>query len=170
MRYIVSLMNNSKFAITEDDYRKLGSASGLVYIPSVNRTINTSSIVEIYSEDSQEDIFERKNAKVGTLHDGKQVIRHFGQWFMANGEFRENGIPLTRPDPTYYPEVAKDCVPTPQEYEKRFANLPQEERKLAIIGGQEELNRTLRGGGFQKVEFRHENKNKGDVQKLVVGN
>lgn len=50
MRYIIRLMNKSEVKITESEYKKLGEKSGLVYIPSQDRTINTNSIVEIVNE------------------------------------------------------------------------------------------------------------------------
>lgn len=43
-------MNKSELTITESEYKKLGEKSGLVYIPSQDRTINTNSIVEIVNE------------------------------------------------------------------------------------------------------------------------
>ncbi len=113
--YIVRLMNKSEITITEREYHNLANKSGLIHIPSQDRIINTNSIVEVMAEEDAR--MERKNNLTGILHDGTPVIRHFGGWYVQ-GEIMEEGgkiVPSVVVDPTYYPEVARDCVPSNEE-------------------------------------------------------
>ncbi len=133
MKYIVTLINGSKYTITQDEYQKLEGKTGLIFIPSINVTINMVSIASIHSEDQEDE----KDHTIGVLHDGSRVIRQFGQWFCLNGEVNENGHYGVRPNPRYFPEVAIDCVPSVKIYELKYQSLPLEERKKAICGGRE---------------------------------
>ena len=133
--YMIKMMVSSWIKITEKDYQNLIGKNGLVLLQSLGRTINTNSISQImpykdYLIDKQE---ERKNQKEGILHDGTHVIRHFGQWFKLEGDYDDRGNPLTRFDPEMYPEVARDCVPSKQEFHQKYAHLPTNRERLAAI-------------------------------------
>jgi hypothetical protein len=145
MRYLAKLMNKSEVFITEQEYHNLAGKSGLVYIPSQDRTINTNSIVEIISE---EDLREEKNdSQVGVLHDGTSVVRQFGRWYANDGNINEEGQLQTIVDPLYYPEVARDIVPSPQVYYEKYAELPKEERLKLMVGKTEEKQ----GGALKRL-------------------
>jgi hypothetical protein len=63
----------------------------------------------------------RNKTNIGKLHDGSLVRRVFGIW----RDFNDSEIMI---DPTYYPEVAIDCVPTAEDWEVFIRPLPLEER------------------------------------------
>ena len=42
---------------------------------------------------------------------------------------------MSRPADEFYPEVARDCVPTLQEYEMNYRYLPTNKERLAAIMG-----------------------------------
>jgi hypothetical protein len=134
MKYIITLINGEKYTITQDEYQNLEGKTGLIFIPSINVTINMVSIASIHPEGQEED---EKNHTIGVLHDGSRVIRQFDQWYCLTGEANEKGNYSVRPDPQYYPEVAMDCVPSVKVFERKYQALPLEERKKAICSGRE---------------------------------
>ncbi|MBI2112486.1 hypothetical protein HYT52_03050 [Candidatus Woesearchaeota archaeon] len=155
--FIISLKNGDEVKITESEYKQLGGKSGLIFFPSIGQTINIdpSTIIRIYPENNTDKLLDRRNSKFGILHDGTPVMRYFGTWYLGDGTRIENpktGIadrPEKMIDPTYYPEVARDCVPTREEYEKEYASLPREKRLEAILGV---YNRPSLGkGGFKQL-------------------
>ena len=157
MSYIIRLMNKSEVEITDKEYANLAGKSGLVHIPSQDRIVNTNSIVEILNSEMVIRESEGKN-NLGTLHDGLQVIRHFGEWYLR-GEMMEVGgklVPAVVIDRTYYPEVAGDCVPTDKEYREKYAKLPEKERLKAIMGKDFE---NIRINGFESLKEISERKN-----------
>lgn len=120
-------MGGEQFKITEQEFKQISQVgSGLVFIKSCGSMINTSSISSIYPEDL---IVENpKPQSIGVLHDGTVVKRQFGNWVLINQEYPDdkgNSQPITL-DPSYYPEIAKDCVMTKDEYEK-VKHLPSAE-------------------------------------------
>jgi len=150
MKYTIIMMSGTKVNITEEDYKSLANKEGKVYIPSANTTINTASIETIMPEQDNT-LQERKNNKIGILHDGTRVIRHFGVWYL-DGEFHEEGgriIPSKRIDPVYYPEVGIDCVPNEKEY-KKFALIENKEERLKAILGGKDIKR-ISSEGFKKL-------------------
>lgn len=139
--FIISFKNGDEVKITESEYKQLAGRIGLVFFPSTGQTINIdpSTIVRIYPENNVDKLLDRRESKFGILHDGTPVMRYFGQWYLDDGTRIENpktGVadrPEKMVDPTYYPEVARDCVPTREEFEE-LAHLPLEKRLEAIIG------------------------------------
>jgi hypothetical protein len=143
-------MNKSDIEITEREFKNLAGKSGLVYIPSQNRIVNTNSITEILSEEDARRENEGKSDE-GILHDGLPVFRYFGNWYVK-GEMEEvNGrlIPSCVVDPRAYPEIARDCVPSPKEYKEKYEALPREERLRLMLGGGKEEKRL--GDGLNKI-------------------
>lgn len=134
MNYIIELMDGAEIEITEEEFSKLGGKSGVIYIPSANQIINTSYIKRVASKSVIEidRYLDRKKETQGILHDGTMVVRYFGAWYLA-GVIDEKGKPSKVIDQNYYPEIARDCVPTPAEYQLKYAHLPQEERKQLMI-------------------------------------
>lgn len=135
--FLVKLKNGDQIRITEDEYKKLAGRTGLIFIPSCTETIDMGMIAHILPED--QDVPDRSKQKFGVLHDGSAVVRQFGEWFDANSPIDERGLHTVRLDPVYYPEVAKDVVPSPEEFERNYRALPAEERKAKMLGGSTKL-------------------------------
>lgn len=131
--FLVKLKNGDVVRITEDEYKKLAGKTGLIFIPSCGETIDMGMVAHILAEEKDEP--DRSRQKFGVLHDGSKVVKQFGEWFDANSPIDEHGRHTVRLDPVYYPEVTKDCIPTPEEFEREYALLPPEERKTKMLGG-----------------------------------
>jgi len=148
MTYTIRLMNKSEVEITEQEYKNLAGKSGLVYIPSQDRMVNINSITEVLPSEVAKRETEGRGDE-GFLHDGLPVVRYFGNWYLK-GEMQEvNGklVPANIIDPKYYPEVARDCVPSSREYKEKYERLPKEERLEAILGsplGERQLSSGLK--------------------------
>lgn len=149
--FIVKLIGGDNLKITAQEYKNLikqiegtDLKGVLVYIPSNKQSINSSSISRILSEEKYNlELREKRgDSSKGVLHDGIPVVFKFGRCFLLSDPEREV-------DSTYYPEVAKDCVPTPQEYYSNYAQLPEEERLKAILGTINDQERL--GGGFKQI-------------------
>ena len=115
-------------------WHRLGK-TGLVFLKSSCRTINTTGIKQIgEAKTSQIDqLTERQQTqKEKILHDGTPVIQHFGSRSLLHGDYDERGNPLSRVAPEWYPEVARDCVPTKVAYYAKYAVLLKQER-LALM-------------------------------------
>lgn len=140
MNFIVKTMGGEKITITEQEYKLLLNASGLVAFPSNGITINTSRIEAVYPEEAADKIEKKRDQQMGVLHDGTLVRRHFGVWVDAGNQVADdkgNYTPV-RIDSEYYPEVARDCVPTQEEFESKYRALPITERKTLMLEGTSE--------------------------------
>ncbi len=142
--YIVKLINGDSTRITEEEYQKLAGKTGLVFVPSTGETINLASVSHILPEDSDD---SRERQKRGVLHDGTRVIKQFGEWVDADSPTDERGLRIVRLDPKYYPETARDCVPTPEEFEREYKALPPSERLEKMLAFSPAAPR-LGAGGF----------------------
>src|SRR3990167_836108 len=93
--YIIKFFDGTTLEITEEEYKRLVGKSGLVVIPSLRQTINTSSISRILpkKEYLTDNLMNRKKQSTGILHDGTHVIRYFGRWFLNNGSVDNKGKP-----------------------------------------------------------------------------
>ncbi len=131
-------MNKSEVVITEQERNNLKDKSGLVYIPSQDRIINTNSIVEVVRSDDIRNI-----SNTGILHDGLPVVRQFGRWYLNDGNIDEQGRLKTVIDPAHYPEIASDRVMTEEQYEE-VKHLPREEIKGMI--------EVRKSGGFKDMK------------------
>jgi hypothetical protein len=129
--YIVKLINGDSTRITEEEYKKLAGKTGLVFVPSSGETINLASVSHILPEEGGEN---REKQKLGMLHDGTCVIKQFGEWVDADSPIDERGLRTVRLDSHYYPEVTRDCVPTPEEFEREYKALPPSERLEKMLG------------------------------------
>lgn len=138
MTYTIKLMNKSEVVITEQERNNLKDKSGLVYIPSQDRIINTNSIVEVVRSDDIRNI-----SNTGILHDGLPVVRQFGRWYLNDGNIDEQGRLKTVIDPAHYPEIASDRVMTEEQYEE-VKHLPREEIKGMI--------EVRKSGGFKDMK------------------
>ena len=145
--YTVKLINGDRTTVTEEEFRNLVGKTGLVFVPSTGETINLSSVSHILPAESDE--LDRSKQTNGVLHDGTRVMKQFGEWVDADSPIDERGLRTVRLDPKYYPEVARDCVPTPQEFEREYRALPIAERKAKMLAGKTEAPRL--SGGFSSV-------------------
>jgi len=151
---VLQLFNNIKINVYDDEVEKIlnGIKEKDQIIVLKNGVFNSSAFVSITDE-----LEDKRNQNEGVLHDGTIVIRHFGSWYM-DGEFDADGKPTRRIDPSYYPEVARDVVPSKKEFETKYKALPRPERlKLMCEGTREPGVRGLKsvGGlleGFVKPE------------------
>lgn len=152
MRYIVKTMGGEKIFITEAEYKTiLATPNGFIAFPSCGVTINTSRIESVYPESLADEITERKEQKTGVLHDGTRVRRYFGEWVDADSfvpDDKGNYQPV-RLDPNYYPEVARDCVPTEKEFEEMRMLAPAN-RLIKILDGTAEPR--LSSGGMNAIK------------------
>lgn len=152
MRYIVKTMGGEKIFITEAEYKTiLATPSGFIAFPSCGVTINASRIESVYPESIVDEITERKEQKTGVLHDGTRVRRHFGEWVDADlsvPDDKGNYQPV-KLDPNYYPEVARDCVPSEKEFEEMRMLAPAD-RLVKILSGTSE--RKISSGRMESVK------------------
>ena len=158
MKYIVEFMGGGQSSMNEEEFKNLAGKSGAIFIPSINQIINLNSVKRILPEEKYNlELRESRTKSIkGVLHTGERAIRYWGQWNLDNGSYLDDsktGLP-TKPekilDPTYYPEVAKDCVPTPEEYYKNYEQLSDPQARLKAImevsGNYERL-----GNGFKRI-------------------
>jgi hypothetical protein len=134
--YITELFGGDIIEITQDEYRAIQGKTGLFFLKRLSRTINIAGVKQIlpkkdYLSDEMEE--RRSTQKEGVLHDGRKVIKHFGVWYHIDGDYDDRGNPLSRPYEKWYPEVARDCIPTVAEYHQLYAHLPKPERLKAIL-------------------------------------
>ena len=151
MTFIIKLFDKTEIEVSDQDLTLLKGREGLIWIPSAKQAINTSTISQIVPKELYEERIDRSEQREGMLHDGTKVVKYFGQWCIA-GEVDEHGKPLRYIDPQYYPEVAKDCVPTTREYYKEYAHLPLPQRKVLISGrGREKSDFVRLDGNFKQI-------------------
>jgi hypothetical protein len=94
--YIIELFGGTTIEITREDYQNLLGKTGLVFLKSSGRTINTAGIKQIVDAKTYriDKLTERQQTqKEGILHDGTPVIKHFGSWYLLNGDYDERGAP-----------------------------------------------------------------------------
>lgn len=145
--YIVKFFSGGTLKITAEEHKNLIGKEGLVFLKSLGESLNISDIARIVPYHKADELEDKQKQTEGVLHDGSMVIRHFGSWYL-DGEFDGNGKPTRRIDPTYYPEVARDVVPTKKEFETKYKALPRKER-LSLMCEDTEAPRI---GGMEKVD------------------
>lgn len=142
--------------VTKQERDNLKDKSGLVYIPSKDRVINTHSIVDIAAEEDAEIDRKRNRGKnmEGILHDGTPVIKHFGNWYIKGDMIEENGkmVPAVLIDINYYPEVAMDCIPSSEEYFTKYAEIENREERLKLICGKNYKNYAAKSLEFKSIK------------------
>ena len=157
--YIIKTFDKETIPATHKEVQDLIGKTGIVRFPEnrglerEEQFLNISSIERIIPARTYEidQLENRKSQKEGFLHDGTKVIKHFGTWYL-DGEFDERGRPSKVIDMEYYPEVARDCVPTIQEYERKLRQLPRKARLKAILGGREvELDGQVNGSALTEL-------------------
>jgi hypothetical protein len=147
MNFIVKLINGDRHVLSQDEYAAL-IRTGTVACKSTGAFVNLKSVANAFAEDIAHEIEGRPKQTHGVLHDGTRVVKQFGEWFDA-GSFDERGKHCVRLDPVYYPEVARDCVPTPEEFEREYRALTSSERLTKMLDGKPAGPRLT--GGFEPV-------------------
>jgi len=146
MTYIIKTFDDDVIEITDEDHKNLIGKTGLVYISSIDESINLNSVSRIVKADQYHKESEGKSNE-GMLHDGIPVIRYFGNWYLK-GEMIEDSsgrlVPSRVIDPTCYKEVARDCVPTTKYFKETLEALPKEERLKLILENNPERNGGLK--------------------------
>ena len=146
MTYIIKTFDDDVIEITDEDHKNLIGKTGLVYISSIDESINLNSVSRIVKADQYHKESEGRNNE-GMLHDGIPVIRYFGNWYLK-GEMIEDSsgrlVPSRVIDPTCYKEVARDCVPTTKYFKETLEALPKEERLKLILENNPERNGGLK--------------------------
>lgn len=134
MEYVIKTFDNEIIEITADEFQNIVGKNGMVYIPSKGEFINTSTIKRIIPRSTYlvDKMLDRADQREGVLHDGTRVVKYFGQWFGA-GDVDEHGRPYRVVPLDNYPEAAKDCIPTPEEYYREYAHLSRPERLKKIL-------------------------------------
>ena len=149
MTYIIKTFDDDVIEITDEDHKNLIGKTGLVYISSIDESINLNSVSRIVKADQYHKESEGKSNE-GMLHDGIPVIRYFGNWYLK-GEMIEDSsgrlVPSRVIDPTCYKEVARDCVPTTKYFKETLEALPKEERLKLILENNPERNGGLKSMG-----------------------
>jgi hypothetical protein len=155
MNYIVHMIGGTKFTINEQDYKNIVRSTGTVTLASSGISLNTDRIETIYPESQAEEVEDRKAQTTGILHDGSVVRRHFGRWVDAQSsaiDENQNYVPVTI-DPSYYPEVAHDCVPSEKEYHELYEKLPTNEARLnAILKNISGDRKRISDGKFHQIK------------------
>ena len=159
MTYIIKTFDDDVIEITDEDHKNLIGKTGLVYISSIDESINLNSVSRIVKADQYHKESEGKSNE-GMLHDGIPVIRYFGNWYLK-GEMIEDSsgrlVPSRVIDPTCYKEVARDCVPTTKYFKETLEALPKEERLKLILE-----NNPVRNGGLKSMSELLEEKKLGN--------
>lgn len=132
--YTLKTTDKATIKVTKEQRDKIAEAiqGGAKHVFIADSLIMANAITGIYAEDAHEQT-------EGRLHDGTKVIKQFGEW-------RDARNPKIRLDPAHYPEIVRDEVMTPDEWENRretpkltageeIAQLPEglKERKEAIM-------------------------------------
>ncbi len=137
--YKIIMMSGETFLVNLEEYQGIIKSTSPIFLSRLEVFINKSSISTAYPESSANDVEKKRDQQMGVLHDGTRVRRHFGEWVDATGQVPDdNGKYQTiKIDPNYYPEVARDCVPTVEEFEKNLRHLPTSQRLAFILSGTE---------------------------------
>lgn len=107
-------MSGEKFEVTDKEFEDMAQAKGSVYVPSLQVWLNMASVSTMYPVAIVDMVEDRKKQTTGVLASGEKVRRHFGEWVLVGVG---NGDPVY-PDPSYYPEIAQDCVASHEDYER----------------------------------------------------
>ena len=102
MRYLVTMMSGKHLWLTEKEtktLRTIRDKKGLVYVPSIDKSINLSSVETIEPANA----IDRSSIKFGFLRDGTKVVRKKGSLAYALDPDRMVSF-------IEYPEVVKDEI------------------------------------------------------------
>jgi hypothetical protein len=149
--FFIKIMSGEKFSVNQSVYEAIMKADKGIFIPRLAVFINKSFIAAAYPESAAAEIEVRKPQQTGILHDGTRAKNYFGAWVDADNQVPDDkgNYQPVRLDPAYYPEVARDCVPTEAEFEK-IRHLPPAERLEIILQGSAEPRKI--SGGAESIK------------------
>lgn len=147
--YIIKFTTGGQVEINEEEYKAILNASdnASIWLKRLGIMVQ-KRMVQVFPKNIADQMKDRKKQQIGILHDGTKVRRHFGQWVVDGDDVPDdkgNYVPV-KLDKNYYPEVARDCVFSIEEFEK-IKHLSTQER-LEKIGGSGEK---IKGNGFKKI-------------------
>lgn len=160
MSYIMRLMDGAKLEITDDEFAALAGKSGLVHVPSINQVVNLSSVSRIAPAEIFSDAEDKSKQVFGILHDGSRAVRQFGRWYDLDSPVDDRGNHTISFDPMHYPEVARDLVPTIEEWGREYKLLDSFERRVKILS---------RIDGVQLLKTGDEEKDFVAMEKIIDG-
>ena len=159
--FVLTLINGKEYQITDEE--RIGitakmNVGGSIYLSRIQLTINTSSVSCIEPAGLSMRSVDRSKQFDGVLASGERVVKRFGNWYLADGDRDDEGNPCVQPDPDHYPEMRAGILPTPEEYERKYALLPAAEWPALLAGGDQErpqhdIDKRI-GGGFGRIETR----------------
>lgn len=150
MLFTIALINGREYDITQEERDNMLGKTGLVHIGRLDTTINVSSISTIEPKGLGK-VIDRSRQTDGRLHDGSRVIKKFGQWVDASN-------PEVHINAGYYPEIAGDFVPTPEEFDEHIIGISGREERLeamrALVTGTkstQDRHRMISAGGLEPI-------------------
>jgi hypothetical protein len=128
-------MGKEQFEITEEEFKKIAKTEGKVFIQSCNSLINMANVSAIYPSHDADRITEKKSGEIRLTSDGEKWQNYFGNWIVPNDRALNDGgeFQSVYGDRSYYPEIARDCLFTPAEFEA-VKHLSRPERLSILIG------------------------------------
>lgn len=156
MNYILILMGGREYEINEQEHRAVIGSVGMINLSRLGVTINCSSISAIEPKGTMKPVDRTKQLEAITP-EGEHVIKRFGQWYIANPaspyQYNEKGESILRYD-------GHPLLPTPEEYEEQFKQLPASQWPQLLTGQSSDLDDRLlvdrsnrvTGGGFERIE------------------
>ena len=136
--FIIKFIDGGTLQITGEEYNQILRGGDIIMLPRTGQTFKKSSFSRIIPEANfiEEEREKKKNQKYGILHNGIQVMRHFGGWVKSDNAYEGNDGSIKYEevlwDYQYYPEIAMDCVKTPEEY-KEWKNLIVSGQQVAYL-------------------------------------
>lgn len=140
-KFILDLSNlKLRIKITEEEYKGIISTKddGSFFLSRLG-ILAQKRFVTVAPISIADQLEDRQNQKIGYCSDGTRAVRHFGQWVVDEGQVPDdqgNYKPI-KLDPSYYPEVARDCLFTPEEWEqvKSLSTTQRQEKIMNLNGG-----------------------------------
>ena len=136
-KFVLSIFNGGEYIINEEEYKNILNGGDTVMVKRLLLTFTKKSPYtimpyETYLLNKKKENKSKQN--IGILHDGTRVKKYFGEWVVDDGGIvNDNGnYQPVKLDPKYYPEVARDCVPTIEEFDE-IKKLPNNERLDLIL-------------------------------------
>ena|SRR3990167_3836626 len=155
--YQATLKNGEIFSISEKEYaaiaQNINTPKAKVFLQSLKVIIDVEMIAVIKPQElkTKYDWEKRQKMTEGYLHTGERAVKQFGIWYDPSGERNESGKLLTMYDSEYYPEVARDCIATLDEWQE-LKQLPRKERLAKMLEGGKPARLTGGNGEFQPLK------------------
>lgn len=155
--FILKFIDGGHLKINQDEYQQILTGGDTILLPRLGQTFKKSSFSRILSESDwlEEEKEKKKNQKYGVLHDGVQVMRHFGGWVKSDNAYEGNDGSIKYEevfwDYDYYPEIAMDAVKNPQEYQE-WKNLLASGQSIPYLKeSEQEIKRFTDNQGFKSI-------------------